>query len=98
MTVGFMRLPVAAGNDWWAVMFGCSVMFGCLLRHARLRPGISYDYASPTNLLPVTGNLWKEFFQDRQVHPEHSSELLVGGVVAKVHLAGGVDLLLGVEL
>ena len=26
----------------------------CSCRHARLRPGISYDYA-----LPVTGNLWK---------------------------------------
>ena len=26
----------------------------CSCRHARPRPGISYDYA-----LPVTGNLWK---------------------------------------
>ena len=42
--------------------------------------------------------LWEEFFQNRQFHPKHSSELLVGGVVVKVHMAGGVDLLLGAEL
>ena len=47
--VGFMRLPVAAGNDWWVVMPGCFVMTGCLFSHARPRPGISYDYAPPTN-------------------------------------------------
>ena len=87
MTVGFMRLPVAAGNDWWVVMLGC------LFRHARPRPGISYDY-----VLPVTGNLRKQFFQDRQVHPKHSSELLVCGVVVEVKVEGGVDLLLGAEL
>ena len=93
-----MRLPVAAGNDWWGVMFGCFVMLGCLFSHARLRPGISYDYASPTNVLPVEGGLRKELLQDCQLHPEHSSELLVGGVVVKVHAAGGVDLLLGAKL
>ena len=87
MTVGFVRLPVAAGNDWWVVMFVCS------FRHAQLRPGISYDYAPS-----VEGGLWKECLQNRYVQAKHSSELLVGGVVAKVHVAGGVDLLLGAEL
>lgn len=67
-------------------------------RHARLRPGISYDYASPTNILPVVGNLWKEFFQDCKVQAQHSFELPVGGIVAEMHMAGGVDLLLGAEL
>ena len=43
-------------------------------------------------------SLWEEFFQNRQFHPEHSSELLIRGVVAEMHLAGGVDLLLGAEL
>ena len=42
--------------------------------------------------------LRKELFQNCQVEAEHSSELLIGGVVAKVHMAGGVDLLLGAEL
>ena len=52
VTVGFMRLPVAAGNDWWVVIPGCLfrharlfvspcsvvcfAMLGCLFRHARL--------------------------------------------------------------
>lgn len=67
-------------------------------RHARLRPGISYDYASPTNILPVVGNLWEEFFQDCEVQAQYSFELPVGGVVAEMHMAGGVDLLLCVEL
>ena len=44
------------------------------------------------------GNLWKHLLQNRQIHPKHSSELLVGGVVAEVHMAGGVDLLLCAEL
>ena len=44
------------------------------------------------------GWLWEEFFQNRQVQAEHSSELLVRGVVVEVHMAGGVDLLLGAEL
>ena len=64
VTVGFMRLPVAAGNDWWVVMFGCFAMLGCLFRHARLRPGISYDCDCPINVFLVTGNLWKQFLQD----------------------------------
>ena len=42
--------------------------------------------------------LWKHLLQNRYVQTQHSSELLVGGVVAEVHLAGGVDLLLGAEL
>ena len=67
-------------------------------RHARLRPGISYDYASPTNILPVVGNLWKEFFQDCEVQAQYSFELPVGGVVAEMHMAGCVDLLSGAEL
>ena len=46
----------------------------------------------------VWRNLWKKFLKDCQLHPKHSSELLVGGVVAKVHVAGGVYLLLGTEL
>ena len=46
----------------------------------------------------MESGLRKQFFQDRQFHPKHSSELLVGGVVAKVHVPGGVDLLLGAEL
>ena len=87
MTVVFVRLPVAAGNDWWVVMFVCS------FRHARPRPGISYNCAPP-----VEDGLWKECLQNRRVHPKHSSELLVGGVVVKVHAAGGVDLLLCTEL
>ena len=79
-------------------MPGCLFRHVRLLRHARPRPGISYDFACPINALPMESGLRKQFFQDRQVEPEHSSELLVGGVVAKVHLPGGVDLLLGAEL
>ena len=44
------------------------------------------------------GNLWKEFFQDCEVQAQHSFELPVGGIVAEMHMAGGVDLLLCAEL
>ena len=72
--------------------------FASFLLGLGARPGISYDYVAPTNTFPMNGSLWKQFFQDRQVQPQLSSELLVGGVVVEVHLAGGVDLLLGAEL
>lgn len=41
--------------------------------------------------------LRKQFFQDCKVHSEHTSELLIGGVVVEVQVAGGVYLLLGTE-
>ena len=56
------------------------------------------SYTPPTNAFPVEIGLWKQFLQDRQIHAEHSSELLVGGVVVEVHMTGGVDLLLGAKL
>ena len=47
----------------------------------------------------IVGNLlWKQLLQNRRFHSQHSSELLVGGVVVEMHVAGGVDLLLGAEL
>ena len=53
---------------------------------------------STKTALSVDRRLWKKLLQNCHVHPEHSSELLVGGVVVKVHAAGGVDLLPGAEL
>lgn len=43
-------------------------------------------------------SLREEFFQDCEVQAQHSFELPVGGVVAEMHMAGGVDLLLCAEL
>ena len=42
--------------------------------------------------------LRKQFFQDCKVHSEHPSELLIGGVVVEVQVAGCVNLLLYTEL
>ena len=41
--------------------------------------------------------LRKQLLQNRKVHSEHPSELLIGGVVVEMHVAGGVYLLLGTE-
>ena len=59
---------------------------------------IHLSVSCPKTTLFMYGWLWEEFLQNSHVHPQHSSELLVGGVVVKMHAACGIDLLLGAEL
>ena len=78
MTVEFMRLPVAAGNDWWAVTPGC------LFRHARL---FVLSCSAPTGhllrlrlsnkRLSCDGKL-KEIVLPRQTGPSEAFFLVAG--------------------